>query len=55
MTLTEIISATGYPKASIYRWIADEGFPQPRNVPRRPRRWKREEVEAWLEKNGLSE
>lgn len=55
MTLQEIISETGYSKASIYRWMALEGFPQPWNAPRRPRRWKRDEVEKWLEENGLGE
>ena len=55
MTLTEIMALTGYSKASIYRWIAHEGFQQPHNAPFRPRRWKREEVEKWLQENGLSD
>ena len=55
VTLAEIISLTGYLKASVHQWMAHEDFPKPHNAPFRPRRWKREVVEKWLQENALSD
>ena len=52
LTMKEVVIFTGLSRASVYRRVRDGSFPKPVQVGPRCVRFRREEVENWLE--GLS-
>ena len=49
LRLPEVIELTRLSKPSVYRLIAQAGFPKPLRIGPRASRWYRHEIVAWIE------
>ena len=51
--IEEVAAKAGVTTRTIYLWIENRDFPKPTNAPFKPRRWNRDDVEAWLAGKGM--
>lgn len=47
LKMEEVCELLSVSKSSIYRWIKEEGFPEPIRLGKNPR-WNRSEIDDWL-------
>lgn len=50
LTLNEVVNALRITRSSLYRWLEEGKFPPPVLVGQH-KRWRREDIEAYLERN----
>ena len=49
LTVKQVASLIGVSRPTVYRWLRTLDFPRPLRVGQRASRWRRHEVERWLE------
>ena len=49
LPLWMVMEWIGASRSTVYKWIADMGFPRPVRAGARASRWREEEIQAWID------